>query len=129
MKLHILFILATKTIINMNVLRREYHNEKLNNYVEQVNLMHSHYENYTKTRWRLEDNLKKVDKLFYLLGKENMNTNVIEQCAICMENLTNKMIVQTKCNHKFCYDCIENNKKYNKNTGNLCGICRETLFN
>jgi NADH pyrophosphatase NudC (nudix superfamily) len=114
---------------NMNSILRNYQNEKLNNYVEQVNRTHSRYENYTKTRWRLEDNLKKVDELFYLLGKENMDTNTIAQCAICMENLTNKTIVQTKCNHKFCYDCIEKNKKYNKNTGNLCGICRESIFN
>ena len=113
----------------MNSILRNYQNEKLNNYVEQVNWTHSRYENYTKTRWRLEDNLKKVDELFYLLGKENMDTDAIAQCAICMENLTNKTIVQTKCNHKFCYDCIEKNKKHNKNTGNLCGICRETIFN
>lgn len=112
----------------MNAIIGNYNNEKIYNYVEQVNMMHNRYENYTKTKWKIEDNLKKVNELFKLLGKENIEiTNV--QCAICLENLTNKTFVQTKCNHKFCYDCIENNKKYNKNTGNLCGICRERLFN
>jgi len=113
----------------MNSNLRNYQNEKLNSYVEQVNRMNSRYENYTKTKWRLEDNLKKVDELFELLNKENIETNTTGQCAICMENLTNKTIVQTKCNHKFCYDCIENNKNYNKHTGDLCGICRESIFN
>lgn len=112
--------------VTMNTILRNYNIEKTNNYVEQVSTIHARYENYTKTRWALDSSLQKVNKLFETLNKEN---ETIMQCAICMENLTNKTIVQTKCNHKFCYDCIEKNKRYNKTTGNLCGICRKDIFN
>lgn len=105
-----------------------YRDEKFNNYIERSAMAHERYENYTKTNWKLEDTMCKLNNIVDALKKQNANMTTV-CCAICMENVTNKTVVQTKCNHTFCYDCIENNKKYNQSTGNLCGLCRENIFN
>mgnify|MGYP001342858428 FL=1 len=68
-------------------------------------------------------------ELLQKIKEEQKREETIDNsCSICMESLDNKNIVNTKCKHKFCLSCIINNHNYNKNTGNLCSICRTELL-
>ena len=50
------------------------------------------------------------------------------KCSICLQTMKNKNKIQTSCNHTFCFDCIEYNRKHNKHTGDQCSICRNKIF-
>lgn len=69
------------------------------------------------------NNLEKI-----LKNKIKEEAEPINQCAICYETMDNKSIVKTACNHTFCLDCVIKNMNNNKHTGNLCGICRNTIL-
>jgi len=43
--------------------------------------------------------------------------------------MKNKSTVRTSCNHTFCLNCVTMNKECNVNTGSLCTICRNDIFN
>jgi len=43
-----------------------------------------------------------------------------EECSICLDNLSQKVVGKLKCNHYFHKECIEEHFKYN----NRCPICR-----
>ena len=62
------------------------------------------------------------------VDEENAENDYENKCAICWESFVNKSIVKTSCNHTFCLNCIEQNKKQNKNTGKLCTICRKNIY-
>ena len=50
-------------------------------------------------------------------------------CSICHDNISNKNIVITDCNHIFHFSCIVKNIKFNLTTGNKCPICRNPFLN
>ena len=50
-------------------------------------------------------------------------------CSICHNNINNKNIVITDCNHIFHFSCIVKNIKLNLTSGNKCPICRKSFFN
>jgi hypothetical protein len=50
-------------------------------------------------------------------------------CSICHNNINNKNIVITDCNHTFHFSCIVKNIKLNLTSGNKCPICRKSFFN
>jgi predicted transcriptional regulator len=111
-----------------------YQQDKIDLYIERVNMAHSHYNKYKKTQWSLESSLNKIKEIENILQKEinkekkDENEENHESCAICLESLQNKTIVTTKCKHSYCYDCIEANKQNNQYTGELCTICRTNIF-
>ena len=45
----------------------------------------------------------------------------VSECSICLINTPDSI---TKCNHYYCYECI--NKWYTKN--NTCPICRKPFY-
>lgn len=51
------------------------------------------------------------------------NSELIDDCPICLEVLSIKETVILECNHYFHKECIEQSLKYN----NKCPICRNTL--
>jgi capsule polysaccharide export protein KpsE/RkpR len=128
---------------NMN-----YQQDKVDAHVERVNMAHSHFNEYKRSKWQLEGSLNTANKLQRTLeaailkaaiqqdivSNDNRkielenNQQIEKTCAICLESLNNKTFVSTKCNHSFCYQCIEFNKQYNKCTGELCAICRSRIF-
>jgi len=104
-------------------------NEKIQLYIERINMENNRYENITKTKWNLESTLSKVNSIYNELNKENIQSNITSySCSICLNSTENKTTVKTKCGHTFCFECIDNNRKYNKHTGELCGICRKNIF-
>ena len=40
------------------------------------------------------------------------------ECPICLEDLKNKCVLKTRCNHSFCLDCFINF------TNTICPLCR-----
>jgi len=64
-----------------------------------------------------DDLIKKVNNLF------NYNNNLY-RCAICLEFISNKNNVTTKCNHHFCLTCLLENLEVN----NTCPLCREIII-
>ena len=114
----------------MNYYHKRYNEEKTQLYIDRINAVNNHYENITKTKWNIESTLSRVNSLYDELNKENiqLDNNKNNCCSICLNSMENKTIVQTKCGHSFCFDCIENNRKYNKYTGELCSICRNNIF-
>ena len=93
---------------------------------DRINYENQRYYSMRQTKMNLFMSLEKANDLEkILLNKVKEEDN---SCSICMETLDNKNIVNTKCNHKFCLSCIINNHNYNKNTGNLCSICRTELL-
>ena len=81
------------------------HNCDINNYTDMINKLNN-----------IEETIKKEYE------KET------QECIICFKNLENLNKIKTKCNHTFCFDCINYNKQNNKNTGHLCPICRCSIF-
>jgi len=100
-----------------------------NRYAERIQLEDNRYETFTKNRWNIEFTLSKVNSIYNELNKENIFANKDnDSCSICMNTMLNKTVVQTKCGHSFCFDCITKNRKHNKYTGEQCGICRANIF-
>ena len=63
----------------------------------------------------------------YLLCHKGIVVNKVEvqqdtECPICYNELETKNIFITKCNHKFCGDCIF--KHFQKDNGEFCPLCR-----
>lgn len=107
-----------------------YSNDKFNLYLERVNLAQNHFYQYRQTKWCIDDHLNTLSEIenqikkTYNISREDIS----KECAICMENLHNKLSVSTQCKHDFCYSCIEQNKNRNRSTGHLCPICRTNIF-
>ena len=96
---------------------------------DRINYENERYYSMRKTKMNLFMSLEKANDLEkILLTKVKEEKEEDNSCSICMESLDNKNIVNTKCKHKFCLSCIINNHNYNKNTGNLCSICRTELL-
>tara|TARA_Y100001970_G_scaffold292160_1_gene432240 strand:- start:1363 stop:1842 length:480 start_codon:yes stop_codon:yes gene_type:complete len=72
------------------------------------------------------DMINKLNNIEETLKKEYENET--HECVICLTNLKNLNKIKTKCNHTFCFDCINYNKQNNKNTGHLCPVCRCSIF-
>ena len=90
---------------------------------------HNRYYHTRNTKMDISMALEKATNLQKILKhKVEEENNYENKCAICLESLINKSIVKTSCNHTFCLSCIEQNKKYNKNTGKLCTICRKNIY-
>lgn len=77
----------------------------------------------------IEEKIVQFEIINILVIENNINSNKIvdklklfDDCPICYSNKPN---VITKCNHLFCFNCIE--KHYEKNNMN-CPYCRETNF-
>tara|TARA_R110002096_G_scaffold92390_1_gene208817 strand:- start:4 stop:345 length:342 start_codon:yes stop_codon:yes gene_type:complete len=108
--------------------------DKVELYIERVNMDRSYFDNYKKTQWKLESNINRLKEIENILQKEikkeenSKKTEDCETCAICLESLYNKTTVSTKCQHSFCYECVEANRKYNQHTGSLCTICRADII-
>jgi hypothetical protein len=52
----------------------------------------------------------------------------IETCPICTNELNTKNIMIPICGHKTCIHCFVDNLHLNKNTGNLCSLCRTIII-
>ena len=55
-----------------------------------------------------------------LCDKEN-------ECPICMKEIREKNYVIPNCGHRVCVNCFVINMKTNKNTGDLCCLCRQDI--
>lgn len=87
------------------------------------------YYNMRNTRMDVSIALEKANHLQKYLKQKVCEDDEKEICcAICLESMENKSIVKTSCNHTFCLNCITNNTHHNKNTGQLCTICRNDIF-
>jgi len=95
---------------------------------DRINYENERYYSMRKTKMNLFMSLEKANHLEKtLLSKIREEVDADNICSICMEPMENKNVVKTMCNHKFCLTCIINNKNHNKNTGELCSICRTDL--
>lgn len=75
-----------------------------------------------------ETDRSKIKKMSYaLLNKKKPNSDK-DDCAICLDKLTDKKTkyALTNCNHAFHYDCIMN---YLTNYNYKCPMCRESCGN
>jgi len=59
--------------------------------------------------------------------KFKLTNNHSCSCPICFEDLTDGSVVETNCNHLFCYSCIEKQINYHKNKDKYCGLCRSKI--
>lgn len=57
-----------------------------------------------------------------VVKKINFQEINIDECPICYSELSNNNFIITKCNHKFCADCIF--KHFQNDNGNKCPLCR-----
>jgi hypothetical protein len=107
-------------------------NYKYQNYVETVIASHNNYYYVRNIKNQLYVSLDKANELEKILSKkveEELDENSYEnKCSICLQTMKNKNKIQTSCNHTFCFDCIEYNRKHNKHTGDQCSICRNKIF-
>jgi hypothetical protein len=104
-------------------------NEKYDLYTERVLAEHNRYYFMRNVTMEISIALEKANNLQKILNnKINEEPDNGDHCAICLESMKNKSIVQTACNHTFCLNCVEQNKHCNKFTGNLCTICRNNIF-
>jgi NADH pyrophosphatase NudC (nudix superfamily) len=104
-------------------------NEKYELYAERVLAEHNRYYFTRNVIMDVSIALEKANDLQKTLQKKIMEEPEPGiHCAICLESMKNKSIVQTSCNHTFCLNCVEQNKHCNKSTGNLCSICRNDIF-
>ena len=55
--------------------------------------------------------------------KCDIQEKTIDECPICYSDLSNNNFIITKCNHKFCVDCIF--KHFQNDNGNKCPLCRK----
>lgn len=104
-------------------------NEKYELYAERVLADHNRYYFTRKIQMDISISIEKANNLQRILNdkiKEEADTS--NHCAICYESMENKSIVKTSCNHTFCLDCVIKNRNNNKNTGHLCGICRNNIY-
>jgi len=98
-------------------------------FVERVLAEHNRYYFTRNTQMDISMALEKANNLQkFLNNKIKEEAEPINQCAICYESMENKSIVKTSCNHTFCLDCVIKNRNNNKNTGHLCGICRNNIY-
>ena len=65
------------------------------------------------------DNLMKMDSL----SDETKIVTCIE-CPVCYDTIHDNNYIITKCNHKFCTDCLFNSL----NNKSCCPICRQEIF-
>lgn len=75
-----------------------------------------------------ENDRKNIKKISYaLLNKKKPNSDK-DDCAICLDKLTDKKTkyALTNCNHAFHYDCLMN---YLTNYNYKCPMCRESCGN
>ena len=90
---------------------------------------HNRYYFTRNTKMDISMALEKANNLHkFLKNKVDEENDYENKCAICFEPFTNKSVVKTSCNHTFCLTCIEQNKKYNNDTGELCTICRKNIY-
>ena len=113
--------------------RYENKNKMTDILVKRINMDIERYYFMRESRMDILMTLEKANniekELLQKIKEEQKREETIDNsCSICMESLDNKNIVNTKCKHKFCLSCIINNHNYNKNTGNLCSICRTELL-
>ena len=47
-----------------------------------------------------------------------------ETCPVCYEELEGKMVITTICNHRFCFDCLEQWMNSMNRRWNNCPLCR-----
>jgi len=98
--------------------------------VERILSEHNRY--YFKRKYQMELSmaLEKANNLQKILNnKIQEEIDHDEVCAICYDSMKNKSTVRTSCNHTFCLNCVTMNKECNVNTGSLCTICRNDIFN
>jgi hypothetical protein len=104
-------------------------NNKYKLYADRVIADHNRYYFTRNVKQDIYITLEKANNLQKIL-KNKINEELENgiHCAICLESMQQKSIVQTSCNHTFCLKCVEQNKHCNKFTGNLCTICRKDIF-
>jgi len=71
----------------------------------------------------------KIDNINDLIiSSKNMQVfDDIETCPICTNDLNDKNIMIPNCGHKTCIHCFVDNLHLNKNSGNLCSLCRTII--
>lgn len=75
----------------------------------------------------MKNKLKKLDNILEECNKENIEQQN-QCCPICYEKVSEKNKFIGKCDHKFCFDCIDTLKKSSHANNNCCPICRFKLF-
>jgi len=79
----------------------------------------------------IENNISLIDNCFTRLCNVEKQLKDLErcnECPICLKPLKNSFI-QPGCGHKICISCGFENILKNKQTGNLCCLCRKSLIN
>lgn len=79
----------------------------------------------------IENNTSLIDNCFTRLCNVEKQLKELErcnECPICLKPLKNSFI-QPGCGHKICISCGFENILKNKQTGNLCCLCRKSLIN
>jgi hypothetical protein len=78
----------------------------------------------------IENNTSLIDNCFTRLCNVEKQLKDLERCnvcPICLKLLKNNFI-QPSCGHKICISCGFENILKNKQTGNLCCLCRKSLI-
>ena len=101
----------------------EYHKNNYENYKSKLEKLDNTKHEYYMLKKNYETQINESKYLFTILENMKSNSNILENenCAICMDELSNPTI--TKCGHIYCYECIHlclSNKK-------LCPLCKKEL--
>jgi hypothetical protein len=60
--------------------------------------------------------------------KENIKRDNEKICPICLETIGETNYVMPICGHPLCVQCFVKNMTKNKQTGHMCGQCREIII-
>ena len=61
------------------------------------------------------------------LNKKKKETDNIDKCPICLDEMTNDITILNKCGHKLHSECLTEYKKVN-NKPYICPVCRGTII-
>jgi len=56
------------------------------------------------------------------------NSDIKDECAICLETMYKKDIIKTSCEHCFHKECLINQLNSNLSSKNKCCVCRTDLI-
>jgi len=69
-----------------------------------------------------------IQNIIKIENKENLLSEIENNCPICLEKIPINNYLVPECGHKVCLKCFTKNIKHNSNTGNLCCLCRKNII-
>jgi len=98
-----------------------YHKNNYEKYKEKLENLDSRKTEYYILKKTYETQMNESKYLYTILEKINSETINLENCAICMDEISNPTL--TSCGHLYCYECLRQCFSLKK----ICPICKNDL--